>query len=137
MIVLTLVPVRIPECGTLQEIAYHASCLSLPEQTEGSAGVLGCRFAQICQSKPGLGFSTRNSLIYSGFQPLRPFCPSTVWVITCRNLPQKPPVSPKPVTVTSTVTSCWLQRTVVLSNVSPAVEGRFMESITFQRLPCC
>ena len=85
--------------------------------------MLGCRFSQICQSKPGLGFSTRNSLIYSGFQPLRPFCPSTVWVITCQ---KSPPVSPKPVTVTH----CWLQRTLVPSNVSLFAERRFMGFFT-------
>ena len=37
-----------------------------------------------------------------------------------------PPVSPKPVTVTH----CWLQRTLVPSNVSLFAEGRFMGSFT-------
>ena len=84
--------------------------------------MLGCRFAQIWLSKPGLGFSTCNSLVYSSFTT-PPFY-GKLLAKTCQRSP--PLVSPKPVTVTH----CWLQRTLVPSNVSLAVAGRFMGSFT-------
>ena len=84
--------------------------------------MLGCRFAQIWLSKPGLGFSTCNSLVYSSFTT-PPFY-GKLLAKTCQRSP--PLVSPKPVTVTH----CWLQRTLVPSNVSLSAEGRFMGSFT-------
>ena len=114
--------------------------------------MLGCRFAQIWLSEPGLGFSTCNSLVYSVFQSLHftgnillklaklalGFFTCNSWVyssfqplhFTLNYLLKPAKKGPPRVAQACHRNPCWLQRTLVPSNVSLFAEGRFMGSFT-------
>ena len=70
-------------------------------------------FAQICWSKPGLGFSTRNDFSPLDFQTYGHLPLKYKWN-NCKLLLKKISVLPKPVPVTH----CWLPRTPVLPHFS-------------------